>query len=147
MSYSTSGSRGPHLDQNSAGIHLQFLSLFHGLFKLRQWDSLSSIEGTWLCHWLDSSLHSAAGNTYAFVHFCIYANRHLSVCMWLQVITSVHLCVGRYACRGDGRCECTCLCGCAMSKWRMVNEKQSVLYVLDTPPVGVKFGISIPWVL
>ena len=74
----------------------------------------------------------------------------MSVCMWLQVITQVRLCVGRYGCRCDGRFECTCLCGCAciykciyivinpMSKWRMVIEKESILYVLDIPLVSVK---------
>ena len=34
-----------------------------------------------------------------------------------------------------------------ISRRRIANEKESILYVLDIPEVGVKFKVNIPQVL
>ena len=158
MPYPTACSRRPHLDQNSVGTG-STPAIFFRVSWVFQAQALTFLEQHrgYLASLLSGLITSAASNTYALVHFCTCVNRRTSVCMSLQVIMYVRLCVSRCACRCNGRCECAYLCGCAciymynainpMNKCRMLNEIELILYVLDIPPVGVKFGGNIPWIL
>ena len=82
MPYPTSGSKGSHLDQNSAGTEstpgTSFLSSW--VFQAQALTSLEQHQGN-LAYLLSGLITSAAGNTCAFAHFCMCANRHMSLCM------------------------------------------------------------------
>ena len=73
---------------------------------------VSSLEGTWFHYWVNLSLVLLV-TLHDFVHLCIYAYRHMYVCMCPHVITYVLQCVSRWACMSDGRCDRTLVCECA----------------------------------